>query len=518
MKKMLFVALLLMMLAVQVNGIQSQGVEEEQVALLVPQDTISPISRTNSGQGTFYTHPEFSNIITTTVTTAANNTDDGLIFLGAINQFYGGPSAAMIMDNNGDPVYIKTLNGDPFVGDVKKQTVNGTDYFTFHAGSNTGGWTYGTAYVYDQSYQLVRTWDIDNGFGADVHEFILLENGNAILMAYEPIPFDLSPYGGPVDGTLIEIILQEQDAGGNVVFEWRGTDHMPIGDTEANLATTNPVDFLHTNAIEVDNDGNWLLSHRNFSEITKINRQTGEIIWRMGGAGNEFTFTNDEGFYNQHSIRRLDNGDLLLFDNGNQHIPPHSRAIQYIVDENAKTVTRYGMYPGDTSIYSLAMGSVQRLSNGNTMIGWGTTPRMTEVIAGGPVALDILLGSPSYRVFRFPWEGTPIDPPRAVLQSAGDPTAVTVYTSWNGATDIVSYDVYAGATSGTMSLVTNVPRDGFETEIPLTSLPDDTCFFQTKPIHDDGNSTPFSNMMFRLDLEVCWNLLDHAYLPASFKQ
>jgi hypothetical protein len=246
MKKMLFVALLLMMLAVQVNGIQSQGVEEEQVALLVPQDTISPISRTNSGQGTFYTHPEFSNIITTTVTTAANNTDDGLIFLGAINQFYGGPSAAMIMDNNGDPVYIKTLNGDPFVGDVKKQTVNGTDYFTFHAGSNTGGWTYGTAYVYDQSYQLVRTWDIDNGFGADVHEFILLENGNAILMAYEPIPFDLSPYGGPVDGTLIEIILQEQDAGGNVVFEWRGTDHMPIGDTEANLATTNPVDFLHT--------------------------------------------------------------------------------------------------------------------------------------------------------------------------------------------------------------------------------------------------------------------------------
>jgi hypothetical protein len=64
---------------------------------------------------------------------------------------------------------------------------------------------------------------------------------------------------------------------------------------------------------------------------------------RMGGAGNEFTFTNDIGFYNQHNIQRLPNGDLLLFDNGNQHTPPHSRAIQYIVDENAKTVTRYGM-------------------------------------------------------------------------------------------------------------------------------------------------------------------------------
>jgi hypothetical protein len=163
------------------------------------------------------------------------------------------------------------------------------------------------------------------------------------------------------------------------------------------------------------------------------------------------------------------------------------------------------------------MGNAQRLFNGNTMIGWGTQRKLTEVQMGGTVALEIVLGSISYRAFRFPWNGVPAEAPRAVVKYDGDPTAVTLYTSWNGATDIASYDVYAGPTSSTMVMVGNEPRSGFETEIPLTSLPSDTCFFQTKPVHDQGNPTPFSNITFRLDLQVCWDQLSHARMPVFFK-
>ncbi|NIP54215.1 hypothetical protein GWN42_21055, partial [candidate division KSB1 bacterium] len=329
--------------------------------------------------------------------------------------------------------------------------------------------------------------------------------------------FDLSPYGGPVNGTLVDIVLQEQDPNKNVVFEWIGSEHMPIGDTGANLNTTDPVDYLHTNAIAVDDDGNWLLSHRNFSEITKIDRQTGDIIWRMGGNGNEFTFINDIGFSNQHNINRLENGHLLLFDNGNGHTPPHSNAVEYIVNETTKTVTLYGRYPGDTSIFSQAMGNIQRLPNGNSMIGWGSTAKLTEVLTNGTVGLEMLLGSPSYRVFRFPWTGVPAESPRAALEYDADPTAVTVYTSWNGATDIVGYDVFAGPTIGTMSLATNEPRSGFETAISLTSLPNDTCFFRTQPVNAQGNPTPMSNLMFRLDLPVCLNQISQVYIPLTIK-
>ena len=475
---------------------------------------LPPVAATaGTGPETYYTHPEFTNIMTRTVITAAQNTDDGYIFVGAVSQFYSGPAAIMILDDTGEPIYMKATPNDHFVGDFRKQTVNGTDYLTYHTGILPGNYTFGSSYVLDENYQVVDTWTIGNGYGADVHEFLLLDNGHAILMAYVPISFDLTPYGGPADGQILDIVLQEQDADKNVVFEWHASQYLPIDDTEANLTSTNLIDYLHTNALAVDNDGNWLVSHRNFSEITKINRQTGDVIWRMGGKGNEFTFTNDIGFFNQHNINRLENGHITLFDNGTFHTPPHSRAIEYEVDEVAKTVTRVWMYPEDTGEYSSVMSNIQRLPNGNSMIGWGNQSKLSEIHADGTVALEIVLGTTSYRTFRYPWTGTPTAVPRAVLQYDADPTAVTIYTSWNGATDIGSYEIYAGSTITSLALLETVPKSGFETEISLTELPADTCFFQTKPIHTEGNTTPTSNMMFRLDLPVCQDQLSHSYMP-----
>ena len=69
------------------------------------------------------------------------------------------------------------------------------------------------------------------------------------------------------------------------------------------------VDYAHGNAIEVDGDGNLILSSRHFSEVTKINRLSGEIMWRWGGKNNQFTFIGDStGFSYQHTIRRLPAG------------------------------------------------------------------------------------------------------------------------------------------------------------------------------------------------------------------
>ncbi len=503
------------------QGTSSQGSDRTAVEQLFSQSEVKPVTlpafNPPSGIDPYYTHPEFTDVMTTTVTSPAQNTDDGYIFVAASGIFYDGPSVAMILDDSGEPIYLRVAPNFHFVADFRKQTVNGTDFLTYHTGTLPGGYSYGTSYVLDENYDLVDTWTIDNGNGADLHEFLLLDNGHAILMAYVPIPFDFSPYGGPANGTLIDIVLQEQDANKNVVFEWHGSQQMPLEDTEADLTSSFPVDFLHTNAIDVDHDGNWLLSHRNFSEITKIDRQTGDIIWRMGGQGNEFTFTNDIGFFNQHNIERLPNGNITIFDNGNHHSPPHSRAIEYAIDEVAKTVTRVWMYPDDMSEFSIAMGNNQRLPNGNSLIGWGTGAKLTEVENDGTVALEMLLEIPSYRAFRFPWNGTPSAAPRGVVQYDSDPTAVTIYTSWNGATDIISYEIYVGPTMASLALIDTVPRSGFETEVILTGLPNDTCFFQTRPIHAQGNPTPLSNIMYRLDLPVCWAQLSHAYMPMTTK-
>lgn len=476
-----------------------------------------PGTTLQSGPGPYVTHPEITNIMTTTVTVPPQNTSDGYIFVAPPGLFYPGQSAVMILEESGEPVYIKIIENGPFVGDFKVQTVNSANYLTYHVGTLPGGYTFGINFVLDQSYNPVDTWTIDNGFGADLHDFVLLDNGNAIVMAYDLIDYDLSPWGGPVDGTLVDILLQEQDPNKNVVFEWRASEHLPIEDTHHILNTTEPVDFLHTNAIEVDFDGNWLLSHRHFSEVTKISRQTGDVIWRLGGRSNEFTFTNDIGFWLQHDIRRLDNGNITIFDNGNFHIPAHSRAIEYAIDEVAKIVTRVWSYPEDGSEYSDAMANFQRLANGNSFIGWGTQPKASEVLADGTLAYNLQLGVINYRAYRFPWSSIPAHSPRAVIQYDADPTAVTIYTSWNGATDITGYEVYAGQTLGTMSLVTTASKTSFETTININGLPADTCFFKTKPIHAQGSPTSFSNLMFRTDNPTCLAQLNQTYMPLSPK-
>ncbi len=99
----------------------------------------------------------------------------------------------------------------------------------------------------------------------------------------------------------------------------------------------------------MDTDGHILLSSRNTSEVTKINADTGEIIWRLGGTHNQFTYVNDplNGPRNQHAIRPLGNNRYTLFDNGNGHSPQVSRAVEYELNPTTMTATRRLAIPGN---------------------------------------------------------------------------------------------------------------------------------------------------------------------------
>ena len=76
--------------------------------------------------------------------------------------------------------------------------------------------------------------------------------------------------------------------------------------------------------------------------------------------------------------------NFTLFDNGNFHNPPFSRAVEYNLNETTKTATTVWEYRNNPIIFGPATGYVERLSNGNTLIGWGIThPSVTEVTPGG---------------------------------------------------------------------------------------------------------------------------------------
>lgn len=459
----------------------------------------------------YYSRPDLSNTMPVTVTVPANGTADGFIFLTNVGFLTNSIRGLLILDDSGEPIYLKDSTPARFVANFNVQIVNGSPYLTYFEGAASADGTY---YVMDDTYTIVDIWEMQNGYNTDLHELLLLDNGNALMLAYAPVPMDLSPYGGPVDGVVVEVVIQELDSAKNVIFEWHSLDHIPLIDTYQELDNSF-VDYLHTNAIEVDSDGNILLSNRNTSDVIKINRNTGEVIWRLGGKSNQFNFLNDEGFSFQHDIRRLANGTITLFDNGNLKQPQYSRAVEYVLDETTKSIIRVWQYPDSKDVYTPIVGNAQRLDNGNTMISWGTASKLGEVKSNGLTALEIQLEGVSYRAFRQEWDAVPSELPVATVLSM-DATSATLYTSWNGATQITGYEIYSGETTDSLSMATTAPRTGFETAVKLTDLDPNTCVFKVRPVHADGEMMPFSNIVYRFDQPQCLELLSNKiYHPIS---
>jgi len=334
--------------------------------------------------------------------TVNNNPWVGDIFM---SNYHGGAysSYLMITDVNGSLYWDKLVGGDCV--DFKKQP-NG--HLTYFHNQDI------THYEMDSSYNILHTYICGNSYTTNEHELRLLNNGHAYVMAYDPEIVNMadSIAGGNPNATVIGLIIQEVDYNHNVYFQWRSWDHFSILDSwHQNLQAAN-IDYVHGNAIEIDNDSNIIISSRHLDEITKINRSTGDIIWRFGGKHNQFAFLGDTlKFTYQHAIRRIANGNLTLLDNGNYHTPPFSRAVEYNMDTAAKTATVVWEYRHNPSIFSQAMGYVQRLSNGNTLIGWGwANPSVTEVKPDGTVVFEMSLpqGIYSYRAYKFGWNGTPV--------------------------------------------------------------------------------------------------------------
>ena len=233
----------------------------------------------------------------------------------------------------------------------------------------------------NQSWILLNTFMIETDtlefFGgplADYHDIQIFDTGGYILQSHDSSFVDMSNFVENGQWANIKFLLiQEFDHNHNLVFDWNPWDHLDIADYTNIDLTTNNITWMHGNSIEVDTDQNIILSNRVSSEIIKIGRNTGNVIWRLGGPKNDFLFEDDSlnGFSMQHDVRRIENGHLTLFDNGNLHDPQISRVCEYELDETSMIATLIWSFSHPDGHCGLAMGSAQRLPNQNTLINWG---------------------------------------------------------------------------------------------------------------------------------------------------
>jgi hypothetical protein len=416
--------------------------------------------------------------------TVNTNPADGYIFLNN----WGYQPYNMILDNDCNPVwYWRTPDRRR---DFKVQKVGNDSILTMLVRT---GYPFGQGYIaLDNHYTVIDSFYAVNGYSTDEHELQIFEDGRYFLIGIRNLTVESGTFGKV---SICESAFQEFTPEGDLLLEWRALDHFDLEDIDPLIDLTQGTNnFTHMNAIDLDDDGHILLSSRHISEVTKIDRQTGEIIWRLGGKKNQFTFVDDprNGFSFQHDIRVLGNGHYTLFDNGNGYNPPISRAVEYVVDTLAMTATLVWEYPGENLNYqSHYMGNVQRLPNGNTFINWAEywLPKATEVTPDGEKVYEMYFsrGEDCYRAFRFPWHGI-AETPYLVAESHRE--GVVLIMNKFGDPDVDYYRIYGDpspdpttelATSST-SLAT------------LTNLENDqTYYLRIKAVNKSGQESGFSN-------------------------
>lgn len=399
-----------------------------------------------------------------------------------------------------------------------------------HVGTEVRG---PVAMVLDETYTQVSTnfsYDPEHPeyMPGEGHEFNMLESGVSYITATRKyVNTDLTGYYGPSNGTVRDACWQHVEIASyrkkDPLFTWCALDpgHLNIWDTEvylnqpSSLSVHNytdgasglgieerPWDLFHQNSIDLDHDGNYLVSLRHADQVilvagpntTHPTAQPGDIIWRLGGTrNNDFTMVGDWTFSRQHHIRYHASNEthltVSLFNNGwtertEEGLSGRVSSGQIIsIDNSSMTAHLVQEYPhpfGTAANVSVAQGATHIQPDGNVVVGWGSVPELTEFSPSGEVLWHARFASMegitllSYRAYKFPWTGRPKYPPKllAYRENCDDDDAPLLgYVSWNGATEVAYWRfwvrfgwprlwIYAG----------HAPRNGFETKAELSSL------------------------------------------------
>lgn len=474
-----------------------------------------------------------------TITYRQGDLSDGYLFITPGNRSWDLPG-----EHQGGPFIIGTDNELVYrfeeslaCHDFRVQEINDKPHLTFWHGERGVGHGYGNIVMVDSEYQETRLttdapikWMAKGdrkppGF-SDFHENQMTSRGTILVTAYNDTSADLSPIGGPSDGVVVDsLVLEINITTGETVFSWSALEHVPLKASKLPILPAKgdgtvgrPWDHFHINSIQDLPEG-ILVSGRHTWAVYLISRDTGDVIWTLNGSGEgggDFGTLPEEGKFRwQHHARIYDKTEskvyLSLFDNHymkevNTTRPSRGLLLELPAPPNRSQSPRVvGILETTDGVFSDSQGSVDTpLSNGNALVGYGPIPIIREFGSledGADLRWEARFGNDNramtYRAFKSVWHGTPrLGGPSLVLEAmqrtaAPGFSAARAYVSWNGATDVDRWNVYAKEPAGRRLVGTAVKR-GFETVFDVDVSSHSPCVEVTAL--QDGSEIRYSNV------------------------
>ena len=323
-----------------------------------------------------------------------NNIQEGLTIFGSFFDYY-----SAVIDQNGNEIWNSGNQDLIFYNTDKYGRFFGAEFIGNNAENNYPGVKF--------SFENGIEWQ-EPGTNFIHHDIFQLPNGNYIGLGTSNnqgvIPFGpwtplFQALGYNADGQTVEFnwmgdkIIEWNADTKEEVWTWDTFDYFNMEDYDSlggiwfEAYNTGRFDWTHANAIWFDEDDSAIyLSSRHLNRITKIAYPSGEIIWNLGhelGSG-DIDCGQDIGFSFQHSLQKLNNGNILTFDNGNlsreflNQDTKTSRSIEIQINENDNgcEANLDWEYVLPEELYGYLSGNTQKLDNENylsTTIGGGGT-------------------------------------------------------------------------------------------------------------------------------------------------
>ena len=274
-----------------------------------------------------------------------------------------------------------------------------------------------------------------------------------------------------------------------MIWEWHALGHVPVNDSYEPYVAGQRYDYFHLNSIQQLPDGNILISSRDTWTVYLIDKATGNIIWQLGGKDSSFQIGTGANFEWQHDATLQKRGRLLtVFDDANDpKEESQSRALKLHLNTTEHQATLVHQYLHSPPTLASSQGSVQILPDGNVFVGWGSKPYFSEYTPSGTQLFSGSFVSPvaSYRAYRFPWFGKPLQPPAIAVTSATTAGEDDVYASWNGATQVANWQVLVSTSASGPFVPQGSPAawSGFETEIQTANA----NYFEVQALNSHGD-------------------------------